>query len=81
MLKSLKIWAIPLATRTRSGVGELALFAASQSVSAKFAALLNTGITPVHAGAEIPPPWDRVPASMAYASQLKGNVLAIEKSS
>lgn len=77
-------WAIPFFFRASSGVGELVLFAASQSVSARFAALVNTGITPVHAGTETAPLaphlWDGVPGSMAYACQVKRHALAIEKS-
>jgi hypothetical protein len=47
--------AIPFSSRASSAVGELVLFAASQSVSTRFAALVNTGITPILAGAETAP--------------------------
>ena len=40
-------WAIPFSFRSSGGVGELVLFVARRFISARFAALLNTGITPV----------------------------------
>lgn len=51
-------WAIPFSFRTSGGVGEYVLFVACQFISARFAALLNTGITPVlrkRRGAYLPP--------------------------
>lgn len=40
-------WAIPFSSRSSGGDGELVLFVACRFISARFAALLNTGITPV----------------------------------
>ena len=50
-------WAIPFSSRSSGGVGELVLFVARRFISARFAALLNTGITPVssQAGGVGPP--------------------------
>ena len=39
-------WAIPFSFRTRSAVGKSVLFVPRESISTKFAAPLNTGITP-----------------------------------
>ena len=36
-------WAIPFSSRSSGGVGELVLFVARRFISARFAALLNTG--------------------------------------
>ena len=43
-------WAIPFSFRTSGAVGKSVLFIPSQSVSASFLALLNTGITPAPQG-------------------------------
>lgn len=40
-------WAIPFSSRSSGGDGELVLFVARRFIYARFAALLNTGITPV----------------------------------
>ena len=53
-------WAIPFSSRSSGGDGELVLFVACRFISARFAALLNTGITPVSSQASRPlmhPPW------------------------
>ena len=39
-------WAIPFSFRTRSAVGKSVLFVPRESISTKFAAPLNTGMTP-----------------------------------
>lgn len=62
-------WAIPFSSRTSGGVGELVLFVARRFISARFAALLNTGITPVssQASRRSSPPWGAtlVPPTLA----------------
>ena len=54
-------WAILFSSRTRSAVGESVLFVACQFISARFAALPNTGITPAPHGRTPHPPWGLVP--------------------
>ena len=45
--QALDDWAIPFSFRTSGAVGELVLFVARRFIIARFAALLNTGITPI----------------------------------
>ena len=66
-------WAIPFSSRTRSAVGESVLFVASQSVSARFAALLNTGITPAPQGAQTGVPLGMGPIRASYPTSKRGS--------
>ena len=70
-------WAIPSFFRDSGGVGEYVLFVACQFISARFAALLNTGITPVSSqawrcGATLVPP----PFACGQGMSCKGSAVA-----
>lgn len=71
-------WAIPFSSRSSGGVGELVLFVARRFISPRFAALLNTGITPVSSPCAPPPPGATlVPPTLAAGQCLSGKALYV----